>query len=134
MPKLLQTMNNIILAIDYGTERLGIAVSRGSLAEPLKIVLNDAQLFHELKKIFDAELPTKVIIGLSENIMAEKTKKFVAELKKNIMIPVEFADETLTSKIVHEKLLTSGASQRKRRQPIDHLAAAEFLQEYLDNQ
>jgi RNase H-fold protein (predicted Holliday junction resolvase) len=45
-------------------------------------------------------------------------------------------DETLSSHSVHEKLLNrkkaNGSRARGARAPIDHLAAAEFLQEYLD--
>ena len=62
--------------------------------------------------------------------MAEKTKEFVVELEKHIQLPVTFMDETLSSHSVHEKLVS--AKKSKREGNIDHFAAAEFLQIWLD--
>ena len=69
--------------------------------------------------------------------MAKKTEFFADELKNNIEInwenkpTVEYMDETLSSHSVHEKLRF--AKKSKRGADIDHLAAAEFLQEWLDD-
>ncbi|SRR5258708_1685700 len=121
------------LAIDYGTSRIGLAISRGSLAEPLQILPNDGNFFVKLEKILAEENVEHIIVGLSENTMAERTREFVKELETRIKIPVQFVDETLSSATVHEKILLS-KKRSVRQQPIDHLAAAEFLQEYLDGQ
>ncbi len=126
----------IILAIDFGTQRIGLAISRGSLAEPLKIIensthaVNDPHVVAEIKKVIDEEGVMQLVIGLSENTMAEKTRQFAEELRAQIKLPLKFVDETLSSHSVHEKLQFAGRA--KRGQPIDHYAAAEFLQEYLD--
>jgi RNase H-fold protein (predicted Holliday junction resolvase) len=64
--------------------------------------------------------------------MAQKTKEFSQELKKNTSLPIEFTDETLSSKNVHQKLATSAMKLKKRQGSIDHYAAADFLQEWLD--
>jgi|SRR5579859_1063783 len=123
----------ITLAIDYGTSRIGLAISRGSLAEPLKILPNDEGFFVKLEKILVEENVERIIIGLSENTMADRTRQFVKKLESHTKIPVQFVDETLSSATVHEKMLLS-KKRSVRQQPIDHFAAAEFLQEYLDNQ
>jgi putative transcription antitermination factor YqgF len=123
----------VILAIDYGTVRIGLAISRGSLAEPLTIFTNDQTSFSKIETILSQQNVARIIVGLSENEMAEKTQAFVEELKRHTNIPIELVDETLSSHTVHQKVLESGMKQSQRQQPIDHLAAAEFLQEYLDS-
>ncbi len=123
-------MHKRILAIDFGTVRVGIAVSRATLAEPLTILANDEQLFHNLKKLLVEEETEQIVIGISENKMAELTEQFAVTLKEHTDLPVHFFDETLSSNTVHQKLRM--AKKSKREGNIDHYAAAEFLQEYLD--
>lgn len=123
-----------ILAIDFGTKRIGLAVSRYSLAEPLEILDNDENLFESLLQILDSEKIELILVGMSENEMAQKTKRFTQKLKKVTLLPIEFADETLSSKNTHQKLATSHMKLKKRQSPIDHYAAAEFLQEWLDEE
>lgn len=121
-----------ILAIDFGTKRIGLAVNEHTLAEPLKIIKNDSQVFEKLKEVLAQEKIELILVGLSENKMAQKTKEFSQELEEITSIPIEFTDETLSSKNVHQKLATSAMKLKKRQGPIDHYAAAEFLQEWLD--
>jgi len=121
-----------ILAIDFGTKRIGLAISRGTLAEPLSIIPNNQDSFEKLEAICKIEEVTELVVGLSENDMAKQTKAFATTLQTHIDLPCTFVDETLSSHTVSTKLKNRGDSLRKRQQPIDHLAAAEFLQEYLD--
>jgi putative transcription antitermination factor YqgF len=121
-----------ILAIDFGTKRIGLAVSRHSLAEPLKIIDNNELMLEKLKQTLEQEEVELILVGMSENEMAEKIKRFTQELGEIISLPIEFADETLSSKNTHHKLATSHMKLKKRQGPIDHYAAAEFLQEWLD--
>ena len=121
-----------ILAIDYGTRRIGLAVSIGNLAEPLKIIQNREAKIEDVLQICDKENIEMILVGISENQMAEQTLKFVQALQSVTQIPVVTYDETLSSQTVHRKLAHSGMKRSRRQQPIDHLAAAEFLQEYLD--
>ncbi len=119
-----------IIAIDYGTVRVGIAVSAGTLADPLEVLPNDDKLFENIARICEEHDAELVLVGLSENVMAEKTKLFVTELQKHISLPIKFMDETLSSHTVHKKLLM--AKKSKRAGNIDHYAAAEFLQDWID--
>ncbi len=120
------------LAIDYGTKRVGVAVSRGSLAVPLVVLPNQENLFSELERIIAEEKAQKVIVGLSESEMAIKTKNFVLELKKRTDIPVIFIDETLSSQEVEQRLRQAGIKQKVRNGPIDHFAAALILEDWLE--
>ncbi len=121
-----------ILAIDFGTKRIGLAVSRHSLADPLKILENDENLFKHLQQILDLEKIELIIVGMSENTMAIKTKIFIEKLKLKTNLPIKITDETLSSKNTHQKLANSHMKLKKRQEPIDHYAAAEFLQEWLE--
>ncbi len=121
-----------ILAIDYGTKRVGLAVSKASLALPLKILINDEKIFDNLTQIIDEEKVDLILVGISENKMAEKTIRFVQDLKRHTDLPLEFVDETLSSKQVHQKLADSHMKLKKRQGPIDHFAAAQILQEWLE--
>ncbi|MBP7700631.1 Holliday junction resolvase RuvX [Candidatus Woesebacteria bacterium] len=125
-----------ILAIDFGTVRIGLAISRYILAEPLDIIPNDDKMFSKIQTICSENEVKKIIIGMSENEMALKTKDFAFKLENEInkswdyKPSIEFMDETLSSYYVHQKLKNSKKS--KRTADIDHLAAAEFLQNWLD--
>lgn len=119
-----------VLAIDYGTVRVGTAVSMHSLAEPLVVLLNDDDLLNNLQTLVSENEVELILVGLSENEMAKKTKMFVDELKKQIKLPIIFVDETLSSHAVKNKLKL--AKKSKRSGDIDHYAASEFLQNWLD--
>ncbi len=121
-----------ILAIDFGTVRVGLAINQELWAEPYQIIANDEQLFDKLKEIIAEEQIELILVGLSENVMAEQTKKFAAQLESEVDLPLKFTDETLSSAQVHHKLINSPMKKSRRQQPIDHYAAAEFLQEWLE--
>ena len=121
-----------VLAIDYGTKRIGLAVSRASLAEPWKILQNQAGVIAQIQQLAEAEKCDLILLGLSENKMAEQTKKFGQRLQKATAVKLEYVDETLSSTTVRKKLATSPMKLKKKQGPIDHYAAAVFLQEWLD--
>lgn len=120
-----------ILAIDYGTKRLGLAISQASLAVPLR-TLEYRKLPEAIEQIRKVCLEHKVdliVVGLSEQEMAEKSRCFGEDLERQIQVAVEYADETLTSKTARQKMRERG--KRLGSKPIDHLAAALILEEWL---
>lgn len=118
------------LGLDYGTKRVGVALSYASLAEPLLILENDDNLFNHLENLIHAHRIQQIVVGLSENDMADKTRRFAAILQEKTQLPLYFNDETLSSHQVHEFLKLHRLKQRQG--PIDHLAAAVILQNFLD--
>jgi len=122
----------VLLGIDYGTQRIGVALSHASLSEPLTILPSNHNAIATLNDLVIKHNIEKIIVGLSENEMAEKTKAFIEELKKIVHVPIEFVDETLTSFEVHSKFAEKEKGKRKYKGPIDHYAAAEILQMYLN--
>lgn len=128
-----------VLAIDYGTKRVGLATGWAGFAEPLKVLTNagDKRFYDDLLDVIKEVQPELIVVGLSEREMAEQTKAFVADFQQFLEkelggVPTfDFADETLSSVEVQEKLRQAG-HRDLRKGAIDHYAAAQFLQEYLD--
>lgn len=122
------------LAIDYGTKRIGVAISRMWLAEPLTILPTDSAV-HRLVAIINDERPDALVIGIADGPMAEAAKVFAMEVSKATNgLPIVEVDETLSSVETHAKVAKSGMSRSRRQQDIDHYAAATFLQDFLDTQ
>ncbi|HKY73770.1 MAG TPA: Holliday junction resolvase RuvX [Patescibacteria group bacterium] len=123
------------LAIDYGTVRVGVAVSRLFLAEPW-VVLDRKDAIEKLIALIADEQPDALVLGIADGPMVGEGRAFVKELNSKLKKPLQIieADETLSSVESQQKMLQSGMSKMKRRQPMDHYAAAAFLQNYLDTQ
>jgi putative transcription antitermination factor YqgF len=126
------------LAIDYGTKRVGVAVAFASLAEPVEVVPNDPGLFDRLLALIQEHSATNIVVGISEREMAENTKKFVADFQAFLREHISqqplfhFHDETLSSVEVYAKLHQAGKRDIRQNGPIDHYAAAQILQDFLD--
>lgn len=122
------------LAIDFGTKRVGLARSYASLAEPLHVVPNDEHLFEQIARVIAEEELQQVVVGISENEMAERSRTFGEMIQTKLRLPVFYMDETLSSKQVERQLSALGQTKPGQRPVVDHLAAATFLQEWLDGQ
>ena len=99
----------MLLAIDYGARRIGLALADETdrLVLPFKELANRGvdQTIKELSQIINQEKITKIIIGLplslsgKSSLKTNETQKFIDILAKNIDIPVITIDERLTSKL-----------------------------------
>jgi putative pre-16S rRNA nuclease len=131
-----------ILAIDFGTKRIGLAVSDalGITAQGIETLqrtnLADAlRHIHDLVEEYSVEL---VLLGNpisnkgTETAMSERVAAFGEKLRRRLACPVELADERLTSAQASRVLRESGISIEKRRRARDRMAAALLLQAYLD--
>lgn len=130
-----------ILAIDYGSKRIGIAITDplNIFAYPLITLTNDNKFFDNLKKILSQYKVVKILIGspLKENgeesVTSQSVNKFIEELKKHVQIEVELVDERYSSEIARQRIVESVVSKKKRRDKslIDKNAAAVILEDYL---
>ena len=130
-----------ILAIDYGRERIGLAIADklGLTASPLPVLdrknrRDDIRRLRNLLEEYQVEL---VLVGNPVHLsgrkseIAEEVDRFARRIEKELKVDVELRDERLTSWEAAEMLKQIGASKRNNRQ-IDSLAAAIVLREYLD--
>ena len=134
-----------VMACDYGSKTIGIAVSDpfGWTAQGVEIIRRqeEEELSASIERIQEliAEYGVeKIVVGLPKNMnntsgeRVEKTLEFVEKLKKKISLPVVTWDERLSTVGAERVLLEADLSRAKRKKVIDKMAAAYFLQGYLD--
>ncbi len=130
-----------IMAIDYGTKRVGIAVTDPLqiIAQPLETV-PQSEIFDFLAGYISKEEVEKILVGLplhadgSMSPMAELAQKFASDVAAKFPhIPVELVDERYTSRMAHRAMVEGGFKKkdRQKKENIDKLSAAILLQEYL---
>lgn len=122
-----------ILALDYGEAKVGLSVSEGQLAQPLKVEPKTKDFFKKIKDFCQKEGIEKIVVGLSEGKMAQKQKAFGVKVGKVCYLPVEFWDETLTSQEALSQMIKLGLKRKSRRRE-DAFAAALILESYLESQ
>ena len=124
-----------ILGIDYGERKLGVAISSGKLASPLKVIKYKTQLqaLIQIREIIQKNNIERAVFGLSSGRIADETKEFAEVFNKTFHIPVEFEDETLTTKDAQRLAIEAGMNRTKRKNKEDAFSAALILQSYLDN-
>ena len=120
------------LGIDYGTKRIGIAISDegGTLAFPYAILENSKSSLGEIKTICAHEAVETIIVGESvdykgqPNIVKKEIDKFIVELKKIVEVPIIEEREFLSTQ--------QARFYQMKRKRVDDSAAAIILQSYLD--
>lgn len=132
-----------ILALDYGTKRIGIALSDElkMIAQPLEFVPAEPFLdfLERLKEIIREKEVELILIGMPRNMdgsygpAALKAQEFAAVLKNKMAIPIVMWDERLTSAQAQRFLIEGGVRRADRKRKVDKTAAAILLQSYLDS-
>jgi putative Holliday junction resolvase len=133
-----------ILAIDYGSKRIGLALSdpTGTLARPLPFVpaKADTQLAREIAELAGKEEAHLILLGLPRHMNGEfgeaaaLVKAFAAVLGQATPIRIQLIDERLSTVQASRQLQEAGRNARKQRGLIDSEAACVLLQGYLDSQ
>ena len=91
-----------LLGIDYGTKRIGLALSSGDIATP-EAVLDASTALNDIVKIVKSERVNKIVIGLSLNYkgepnpLMERMNKFIGKLESETGIQIILQNEVLTS-------------------------------------
>ncbi len=125
------------LGIDYGTSKVGLALSEGEIARPYMILrIEDlSKLLGKIRQICVNEGVTEIVLGFpsqdKHSAMAYKILEFESQLSQKLDLKIHLQDETLTSYQALRMMIDSGKKQRKRHQE-DSFAAAIILQDYLD--
>jgi len=133
-----------ILAIDYGSARIGLALSdpTGTLARPLPFIpaKGDARLAREIAGLAKKEEAHLILLGLPRNMdgssggAAAKVQAFATVLGLATVIPIKLIDERLSTVQASRQLQEAGRNARQQRGRIDSEAACVLLQGYLDSQ
>src|SRR5438094_2204568 len=147
-----------ILAIDYGRERMGLAIADANVkvAQPLSTMerVNRNEDMRRLREVVRENSVKQIVVGLPLKLdgtrgeMAEEAERFARRVRKQIGVPVDMVDERLTSweaerlleevqgRFIHEEKLTGHKKQKsvQAKMSVDAVAAAVILKEYLDRQ
>jgi putative holliday junction resolvase len=135
-----------ILAIDYGRRKIGLALSDplAMIAQPLATLerTNRRADLQRLRRICRQHQVGRILVGHPLRLggdageMAGEAARFATRLKRELGIEVELVDERLTSWEAGQTLIETKSSHRKRqasarRRPLDDVAAAVLLRDYL---
>lgn len=126
-----------ILGIDYGAQRVGLAVAHevARLPRPLQTLPNDASLTQQLKTIIRQESIARVVVGVPRNMDGSSSEQssnceaFANQLSGFLDVPVETVDETLSSVEAESALKSIGKQYTKA--DIDAMAASLILERYI---
>jgi len=131
-----------VLAFDYGTKRIGIAVT-----DPLQIIATGLDTIHPkdileyLKKYLSKEQVELFVVGEPRQMNGSPSqsvphiKGFITTLNKNFPdIPVVRIDERFTSKMASAAVAQSGfkKTDRQNKERLDTISATIILQTYLE--
>ena len=135
------------LAIDLGSRRVGLALSDagGELATPFDViqVTSPDQATEQILKVIERESVERIVVGLPLNMddtigrAARETATWGANFAQRSGKPVIFIDERLSSFDAEQSLIDrkrggEKITRKRKKQQLDALAAASFLQAFLD--
>lgn len=133
----------VILSVDYGDTRTGIAVcdKLEILATPVGVIkeYNAEELAKKIAATAEEKKAEQIVVGLPKNMngssgfRAEACKALGSLISEISKIPVVFWDERLTTVSAHKFLNESNVRGKKRKAVVDALSAEIILQNYIDS-
>jgi putative holliday junction resolvase len=109
MPKLSSTPKTVV-AFDYGTRRIGVAVGNTEIkvSQALKTIVaaNADSLFREIEKLLQEWQPAQIVVGLpshpdgAPHEMTAKAKRFGNQIVGRFHLPVVWVDERYSSVVL----------------------------------
>lgn len=132
-----------IIAIDYGSKRIGLAVS-----DPLQMIATGLTTLHSkdviqfLKEYIKKEEVECFVVGEPKqmnNTPSESARlivPFIRLLEKSFPgIPIKRVDERFTSKMAVQTMIMSGIKKKERqnKELIDEISATIILQSYMES-
>lgn len=131
-----------VLAFDFGTRRIGVAVGEMMLgtARPLTTISAEANeaRFNAIGKLIAEWRPATLVVGLPLSLngeahdMTARCRRFARQLEGRFGLPVTLVDERLSSAAADERLRQQGMDWRTRKERLDAEAAAILLQNFFD--
>ncbi len=133
-----------VLAIDYGTVRIGLAQSDplGILASPLETLRwngrDDSYVLEYIAKLCAEGDIAEILIGKPlrtdgrSSELAQAAQDFGRRLAERTGLPLRSWDERYSSVLANRALNQMGVKAPQKRQMVDQVAAQIILQEYLD--
>jgi len=125
----------MILAIDLGQKKSGLAISAGSFASPYKTIvqknLDDA--VSSIIQIIELEDVKTVVVGYVEGKTQMQFHKFADLLKtKKPDLEIVMWDETLTTRQARDYMIKLQVPKMSKKNREHQIAASIILQSYLE--
>lgn len=131
----------VILSVDYGDVRTGIAVCDflEMLASPVTVIKEnyEPKLIEKIKIIISEKKPSLIVVGKPRNMdgtegfRAEKCIGFAKELEKETGVRTVMWDERLTTVSAHKALNVTNTRGKDRKDVVDAVSAVMILEDYL---
>lgn len=131
-----------VLAFDFGLKRIGVAVGEAALRQAHALTTVEAESnearFAAIARLIEEWRPVLLVVGLplaldgAEHELTARCRRFANQLRGRFALPVDLADERLTSVAADAQLREAGLDWKKRKDKIDALAAQIMLQGYFD--
>ncbi|MBB5213090.1 Holliday junction resolvase RuvX [Microbulbifer hydrolyticus] len=129
------------LAFDFGTRSIGLAYGQsltGSARELDPLPAKDGKPdWDQVQRIVKEWQPQLLLVGLplnmdgSESEFGVRARKFGQRLHGRLGLPVEYADERLSTRAAKEEARERGHRGNYANQPVDSIAARIFLEDWL---
>ena len=133
----------IILGIDYGDSRTGVAKVNTAcpIVTPIGTIKDKTieGVAQKVAQLAIEEKAEKIVLGLPKNMngsegpRAEKTRHFGELLQNHLSLDIIFSDERLSSSYAHNIMNFTDTRGKKRKESVDALAATIILQTYVDS-
>ena len=138
MPEAPVRQAGTILAFDFGVKRIGVAVGEWPLAQahPLTTIHGEANAvrFAAIEALLKEWRPVSLVVGLplaldgSAHEMTARSTRFANQLRGRCGLPVDYAEERLSSVEAEGRLRAGGHNAKSAREHVDALAAQIILQ------
>ena len=130
-----------VMAFDFGLRQIGVAVGNTLTAttRPLAVLTAREGIpdWDELAALIQEWQPATLVVGEplnmdgSDSELSRRAHKFARRLHGRLGLPVDMADERLTSFEVKQSLREQGHRGDYKAQPVDSLAAELILRSWL---
>ena len=134
----MSSRNQTFVCLDVGEKRIGVAVADSSvrIAVPFLTIEVDGSEIQAIAEVVLKEQADALILGYPRNQQGEATAQtqyveMFAERLKDLDVKILFQDESLTSVLAEQRLISHKKPYTKS--DIDAQAAAIILQDYLEN-
>lgn len=133
-----------ILAIDYGSKRVGLAVS-----DPLQMIATGLTTVHSkdviqfLKTYMEKEEVACFVVGEPRQMdntpseTAGQVEAFINLLRKRFpLVPIKRMDERFTSRLAMQSMVMGGVKKmdRRNKELVDEISATIILQSYMERE
>lgn len=133
-----------LIGFDFGLNRTGVAIANTltGVATPECVLYarNGQPDWQGIERLIKEWQPRQLVVGMprmldgSDSSMKQVIDQFCKELAKRTSLPVQIADEQLSSREAEQRLKSARQAGRKRKirkEEIDQVAAAIILENWM---